>query len=72
MYVGWGLKYVGDGYSPPLPPPPQREYPSGPEITEALDPGLEEEQAIKEALEEQQASQEEPEETDEEEEDDDD
>ncbi|XP_026201856.1 radial spoke head protein 6 homolog A isoform X2 [Anabas testudineus] len=54
IYVGWGLKYAGEGYSPPVPPPPQKEYPSGPEITEALDPSLEEEQALKDALEDQQ------------------
>ncbi|XP_070765475.1 radial spoke head protein 4 homolog A [Enoplosus armatus] len=72
IYVGWGLKYAGEGYSPPVPPPPQKEYPSGPEVTEALDPSLEEEQAVKEALEEQQAAQEEMEDTDEEEEEDDD
>ncbi|XP_040896697.1 radial spoke head protein 4 homolog A [Toxotes jaculatrix] len=71
IYVGWGLKYAGEGYSPPVHPPPQKEYASGPEITEALDPSLEEEQALKEALEEQQAAQEEMEDTDEEEEDDD-
>lgn len=72
MYIGWGLKYAGEGYSPPVPPPPQKEYPSGSEITEALDPSLEEEQALKESLEEQQAAQEEMEGTDEEEEEDDD
>lgn len=72
IYVGWGLKYAGGGYSPPAPPLPQKEYPSGPEITEALDPSLEEEQALKEALEEQEAAQEEMEDTDEEEEEDDD
>lgn len=71
IYVGWGLKYSGEGYSPPVPPLPQKEYPSGPEITEALDPTLEEEQALQEALEEQQAAQEELAESDEEEEDDD-
>lgn len=71
MYVGWGLKYAGGGYSPPVPPLPQKEYPSGSEITEALDPSLEEEQALKEALEEQQAIREKMEETDEEEEEDD-
>nr|XP_020512746.1 radial spoke head protein 6 homolog A-like isoform X1 [Labrus bergylta] len=59
FYVGWGLKYGGEGYSPPVPPLPQKEYSSGPEITESLDPSLEEEQALKEALEEQQAAQEE-------------
>ncbi|CAK6975024.1 radial spoke head protein 6 homolog A [Scomber scombrus] len=71
IYVGWGLKYSGEGYNPPVPPLPQKEYPSGPEITEALDPTLEEEQTLQEALEEQQAAQEEMAETDEEEEDDD-
>ncbi|KAG8008925.1 Radial spoke head protein 4-like protein A [Nibea albiflora] len=68
IYIGWGLKYAGEGYSPPVPPPPQKEYPSGSEITEALDPSLEEEQALKESLEEQQAAQEEMEGSDEEEE----
>lgn len=72
IYVGWGLKYAGEGYSPLVPPLPQKEYPSGPEITEVLDPSLEEEQVLKEALEEQQAAQEEMEDTDEEEEEDDD
>ncbi|XP_034555973.1 radial spoke head protein 6 homolog A [Notolabrus celidotus] len=71
IYVGWGLKYAGEGFSPHVPPLPQKEYPSGPEITEALDPSLEEEQALKEALEVQEAAQEEMEESDEEEEDDD-
>ncbi|XP_044218620.1 radial spoke head protein 6 homolog A [Thunnus albacares] len=72
IYVGWGLKYSGEGYSPPVPPLPQKECPSGPEITEALDPTLEEEQALQEALEEQQAAQGEMMDTDEEEEEDDD
>lgn len=72
IYVGWGLKYSGEGYSPPVPPLPQKEYPSGPEITEALDPTLEEELALQEALEEQQAAQEEMVDTDEEEAEDDD
>ncbi|XP_029356680.1 radial spoke head protein 4 homolog A [Echeneis naucrates] len=72
IYVGWGLKYTGDGHSPAVPLAPQKEYPSGPEITEALDPTLEEEQALQEALEEQQAAQEEMEDTDEGEEEDDD
>lgn len=40
---------------------PQREYTSGPEITEALDPSLEEEQALKAALEEQKTAQDETE-----------
>ncbi|XP_036972048.1 radial spoke head protein 4 homolog A isoform X1 [Acanthopagrus latus] len=72
IYIGWGLKYAGEGYSPPVPSMPQKEYPSGPEITEALDPSLEEEQALKDSLEEQQAAQEEMEDTEEGEEEDDD
>lgn len=74
IYVGWGLKYAGEGYRPPIPPVPQKEYPSGPEITEALDPTLEEEEAFKEFLEEQQAAEEAEaaEEEDEEDEDEDD
>ncbi|XP_032381215.1 radial spoke head protein 6 homolog A [Etheostoma spectabile] len=72
IYVGWGLKYVGGNYSPHVPPPPQKEYPSGPEITEALDPSLEEEQMLEEALEEEQAAQEELEDSGDEPEEDDD
>lgn len=74
IYVGWGLKYAGEGYRPPVPPIPQKEYPSGPEITEALDPTLEEEEAFKEFLEEQQAAAEEErmDESDEDDEEDDD
>lgn len=68
IYIGWGLKYTGKGYDPPLPPQPQKEYPSGPDITESLDPSVEDEEKIHEVLEEQQAAQEEVEETDEEEE----
>lgn len=70
IYIGWGLKYAGDGYSPHVPPPPQNEYPSGPEVTEAQDPTVEEEQALKDALEEQEGAKDELEETEEEEEDD--
>ncbi|KAM4738623.1 radial spoke head protein 4 homolog A [Anableps anableps] len=71
IYVGWGLKYVGEVYSPPIPPPPLMEYPSGSEIKEALDPTPEEEQALKDDLEEQQAALEEAEESEEEDEDED-
>lgn len=56
IYIGWGLKFLGEDFTPALPPPPQPEYPSGPEITEALDPTLQEEEALKEAQEEQQAA----------------
>ncbi|XP_028259928.1 radial spoke head protein 4 homolog A isoform X2 [Parambassis ranga] len=72
IYIGWGLKCTGKGYDPPLPPQPQKEYPSGPEITESVDPSVEDEEAMKEVLEEQQAAQEDAEETDEEEEENDD
>ncbi|KAM9796076.1 radial spoke head protein 6 homolog A isoform X1 [Syngnathus typhle] len=58
IYVGWGLKYPGDGYSPLLPPAPQSEYPSAPEITEDVDPTVEEEQALQDALDEKQAAEE--------------
>ncbi|XP_041707214.1 radial spoke head protein 6 homolog A isoform X2 [Coregonus clupeaformis] len=73
IYFGWGLKFAGEVYTPTVPSMPQREYTSGPEITEALVPSLEEEQALKAALEEQKAAQDETEGLggDEEEEDDD-
>ncbi|XP_068564037.1 radial spoke head protein 4 homolog A isoform X3 [Cebidichthys violaceus] len=58
IYVGWGLKDAGEGYSPAVPPQPQNEYPSGPEITEALDPSLEDELALQETLEEERAAEE--------------
>ncbi|XP_071384107.1 radial spoke head protein 6 homolog A [Centroberyx affinis] len=72
IYVGWGLKFAGEGFTPSVPAMPQNEYPSGPEITEALDPTLEEEQALKAALEEQQAAQEDMDDMDEGEEEEDD
>lgn len=72
IYIGWGLKSPESkyGFSPTVVPAPQSEYTSGPEITEALDPTLDEEQALKAALEEQRAAQEEAEGLDDEEEDD--
>ncbi|KAK9519812.1 hypothetical protein VZT92_022517 [Zoarces viviparus] len=72
IYVGWGLKYAGEGYSPPVPPPPQNEYPSGPEITEALDPSLEEELVLQETLEEERDAEEELEDIGDEDDDEDD
>lgn len=71
IYIGWGMKYIGEAYTPTIFPPPQNEYPSGPEITEALDPSVEEEQALKAALEEQTAALEETEDLEEDEEEDD-
>uniref|UniRef100_A0A8B9JYE5 Radial spoke head component 4A n=1 Tax=Astyanax mexicanus TaxID=7994 RepID=A0A8B9JYE5_ASTMX len=72
IYIGWGLKYLGEPYTPPMPPTPQQEYPSEPEITEVLDPSVEEEQALKAAPEDQQLSEEENEGQEEEEEEEDD
>ncbi|KYO37951.1 radial spoke head protein 6 homolog A [Alligator mississippiensis] len=72
IYLGWGHKYSPDNYIPPLPPPVQAEYPSGPEITEMSDPTVEEEQALRAAQEEALAAAEEMEEMEEEEDDDED
>ncbi|KAG5283959.1 hypothetical protein AALO_G00021420 [Alosa alosa] len=72
IYIGWGMKSADSkyGYSPTMVPGPQAEYTSGAEVTESLDPTLEEELALKAALEEQRAAQEEAEGLDDEEEDD--
>jgi len=59
VYIGYGHKYNAQNYSPPPPPPIQREYPSGPDITEAEDPTVEEEVALKAAQEEALAAAEE-------------
>ncbi|KAH0615889.1 hypothetical protein JD844_026492 [Phrynosoma platyrhinos] len=72
IYIGWGHKYSPDNYSPPLPPMVQSEYLSGPEITEASDPTVEEELALKAAQEEALAAEEMEEEEEEEDEDEDD
>ena len=34
LYIGYGLKYAAENYSPPQVPALQEEFPSGPEITE--------------------------------------
>ncbi|NXL63887.1 RSH4A protein, partial [Chordeiles acutipennis] len=60
-YFGWGHKYNPENHAPALPQPVQAEYPSGPEITEARDPTLEEEQAFQAAREEALAAAEEAE-----------
>ncbi|NWV20450.1 RSH4A protein, partial [Origma solitaria] len=65
IYFGWGHKYSPEGHMPALPPPAQAEYPSGPGITEAADPTVEEERAFKAAEEEALAEAEEDEEEDE-------
>lgn len=70
IYVGWGQKFSAENYSPPPPPPPQEEFPSGPEITEAEDPSVEEEKALKAAQQEALEAAEMEEEEDDEDEDD--
>ncbi|KAM8953649.1 radial spoke head protein 6 homolog A [Pelodytes ibericus] len=72
IYIGWGVKYSPEGYSPPAPPQPQAEYPSGPEVSEGTDPTVEEEQALKAAQENAAAAAEEMEEEEEEEDDEED
>ncbi|NWV20181.1 RSH4A protein, partial [Origma solitaria] len=61
IYFGWGHKYSPEGHMPALPAPAQEEYPSGPEITETVDPTVEEEMAFKAAQEEALAGAEEEE-----------
>lgn len=70
VYIGWGHKYSSENYSPPPPPPVQDEFPSGPEISEAEDPSVEEEAVFK-AEQQQQEEEQEEEEGDEDDEDDD-
>ncbi|KAJ7996697.1 hypothetical protein DPEC_G00239710 [Dallia pectoralis] len=72
IYIGWGIKVSGGSYTPSVPPIPQQEYPSVPEITEAIDPSLEEEQAIQAAMEDHRATQDETDGLDGDEEDEDD
>ena len=58
IYIGYGLKYGADNFNPQMPPALQEEYPSGPDITEADDPTVEQERAVlaarKEAEEEEE------------------
>ena len=70
VYIGHGLKYSPDNYSPPAPPAAQEEFPSGPEITEAEDPTVEQERALKAAQQEAEEEGEEEEESDDYDEDD--
>ncbi|XP_057315110.1 radial spoke head protein 4 homolog A-like [Hydractinia symbiolongicarpus] len=64
VYIGHGLKYSAENYSPPPPPAVQDEYPSGPEITEAEDPTVEQERALQAAQQEALEAEEEEEESD--------
>ncbi|NXE00082.1 RSH4A protein, partial [Chaetorhynchus papuensis] len=59
IYFGWGHKYSPESHTPALPPPAQAEYPSGPAITETVDPTVEEEMAFRIAQEEALAGEEE-------------
>uniref|UniRef100_A0A670Z983 Radial spoke head component 4A n=2 Tax=Pseudonaja textilis TaxID=8673 RepID=A0A670Z983_PSETE len=65
IYIGWGHKYSPENFNPTLPPPVQLEYIIGPEVTEGLDPTVEEEMALKaaqgEALEAEEVEEEEDE-----------
>ncbi|RMC13794.1 hypothetical protein DUI87_08877 [Hirundo rustica rustica] len=61
IYFGWGHKYSTESHTPELPPPVQAEFPTGPEITETVDPTVEEEMAFKIAQEEALAEAEEEE-----------
>nr|XP_039262999.1 radial spoke head protein 4 homolog A-like [Styela clava] len=71
VYIGYGHKYGASNYSPTPPPQVQKEYPSGAEITEAEDPTVEEEAALKAAQEEAMQQAEDMEEMEEEEDEDD-
>jgi len=70
IYIGWGLKYNADNYSPPAPPKFESEFEVGAEITEIEDPTVEEEQAFKKAQEEELMAAEEMEEDEDDEDDD--
>ena len=70
IYIGWGQKYGAENYSPPAPPVPQEEFPSGPEITEVEDPTVEEEKALRAAQQEAMEAAEMDEDDDDEDEDD--
>ncbi|KAL4658587.1 hypothetical protein GN956_G3189 [Arapaima gigas] len=71
IYIGWGLKFTGEGYNPPVLPPTQQGGPTGPEIVEDLEASLKEEQEMKASLEEQRVAEEKSEEPEGEEEEDD-
>lgn len=49
IYVGWGQKYSTENMNPQLPPMPQDEFISGPEITETEDPTPQDEAALRDA-----------------------
>lgn len=47
LYIGWGIKYNPDCYSPGRPGTTGDEYPYGPEVAEVDDPDVETEKAMK-------------------------
>ena len=59
VYIGWGQKYSVENMNPQLPPMPQEEFVSGPEITEADDPSPQDEAALKKAQEQAEEAEEE-------------
>jgi radial spoke head protein 4A len=67
IYVGWGQKYSPENLNPVLPPMPQEEFVSGPEITEADDPSPQDEAALRKAQEQAEEAEEEHQEEEEEE-----
>ncbi|KAI3387592.1 hypothetical protein SNEBB_000157 [Seison nebaliae] len=70
IYIGFGHKYNSENIDPVLPPLPQEEFPSGPEITEVDDPTPEVEAALQKQQEEAEGLEEEMEEEEEEEDED--
>lgn len=58
IYVGWGHKYSVENMNPQLPPMPQEEHTSGPEITEIEDPTPQDEAALKKAQEQAEEAEE--------------
>jgi len=72
VYIGYGLKYSSENYSPPAPPAAQEEFPSGPDITEAEDPTVEQERALAAAQQEALENEDDEDESDEYDENDDD
>lgn len=68
VYIGWGQKYAIENLNPQIPPIPQEEFVSGPEITEGEDPTPQEEEELRKAQARAEEEEEEAEEEEEEEE----
>lgn len=65
IYIGWGVKYHSDNFSPQQPDAFQGEYTGAPEIVEVSDPTVEEETALKQQNDADQGEDEENDEDDE-------